>query len=998
MENGRIKTAKLAVAFLALLLISSALILLGSSLTIGSSIEATPLSTRQDYGDLLQYEWSGTGSDEGQSGFSAGPAPEKPDVLWKVQTSGSGFISVFNGKAFVLSGATVKAFDAFSGDLEWTATLESSATGNGGTTKIDNTYFFVDCSGPEVHKISDGSFVSHYTVENYGAMAGSGMYFPGSYSSTLKMKYVTSYDPIEKVGLINAVSLADPKNPELAWTYTVSDPSEIAGFGGGKLYVGSTAATVTVLNGTTGDLLYVSPKTGMVQQHGFYYNGNFYHAAASQCMTCWDGDTGEVLWEFDSRVLGTRAFYAYRGAAGFGRVFDSAVPSDPHGWVCCWDAETGELLWKQPAYYNIAYSTLAVADGKVYVSKCDRTAGSVTAGLVMPGYAFSCFDAFTGTEIWSIEGLNVATPSIAYGNLYFVTGGYVYCIGDSTPTEPWSFGFHGNVDQPRVALGQSGPSDLSEPKWVYATNGKITSSPAIVAGKVYIGSEDHNWYCLDAYTGRKIWDFTTGYKIRSSAAVVNGRVFTGADDGNVYALDAETGEQIWKADAGGLFTTYLFPQEFQVRSSPIVVGNRLYVGAMDGKVYCIDVSDGSVKWRYQTDGPIGGSPAYSDGVIFIASIDTYLYALDAATGTLVWKSIPLNLDLYPTPRGQLFNTPTPVVANDQVFVSGGATFSTTIPDVDYSPTTSPKPGSKRLVALNETTGEVIWITIQSGNTGSTWIPVYVDGVLYVSYNMRVAANNATNGDEIWQQWVGYQILSSVAYADDIRGPKVYICSDVGSVSCLDAETGAGISAYQTPANVEGSPSIWEGKLYFGSADRSIYCFDDSPMVDFSISAESNKGTKLWSNETVVISGRLVSNPMEITWDGNSSYVSIASDMHPGLPDATIKVSFTKPDGTDVTLDTTTDKQGYFSLSYSPTDTGEWGWVAYYDGMRTLGIQYNQAYGEWNPFTVNSPAAGGGGDGGNEAQTAFPMEYVYAAIAVIVIVVVVFLAYFLLKRK
>jgi DNA primase catalytic subunit len=39
---------------------------------------------------------------------------------------------------------------------------------------------------------------------------------------------------------------------------------------------------------------------------------------------------------------------------------------------------------------------------------------------------------------------------------------------------------------------------------------RAASSPAVVGGMVYVGSYDHNVYCLDALTGTKIWNYTTG--------------------------------------------------------------------------------------------------------------------------------------------------------------------------------------------------------------------------------------------------------------------------------------------------------------------------------------------------------------------------------------------------------------------------------------------------------------------------------------------------------
>ena len=1015
----RKRNFKISVAVLAVLLVSSTLVLLGNSVIIEDSIEATPLSPAKDYGDIMQYEWTTGGANENQTGFSAGPAPSRPDILWKVPQSGSGFVCAFDELVFVIGGgwfqpSTLNAYNPFTGDLIYTQSLSSSAIGSGGITKIDDTYLFVNTmSGVEVRRISDGTFVSSFTVPDLMGHPGSAQYFPGTWSSTLKMKYILSYDMVELKGLVNAINLSDPENPELVWTYVAKSVSEIQGYGDGKLFVGTTACTLYALNATTGEFLWESPKTGMVQQHGFYYDGNFYQAAASQAMTCWDGDTGEVLWEYDSSQLGERAYFAYRGAAGYGRVYDCAIPNDPHGWVVCWDAKTGELLWKQPAYYNIAYNTVAVGGGKVYASICDQPAGWVTAGLVMPGYAFACFDAFTGTRLWCIEDLNVATPSIAYGNLYFITGGNLYCIGESTPAKPWSFGYVGNLEQTRVAIGQSGPTDLSTPKWVYATGGKISGSPAVVDGKVYIGSDDHNWYCLDAYTGSKIWDFTTSYKVGSSAAVVGGKVYTGADDGYIYCINATTGAQIWKTDAGGLFDEIMMPQELQSRSSPIVVGDSLYVGALDGKVYCLRTSDGNVEWTYTTGGPIGGSPVYSDGVIFIASTDTYLYALDADNGDFIWHTIGLNLDVgyggqWPT---HYFCTGTPVVAGDVVYVPAGVTYGVTDVPPFYGGAFG---GGMRMAAFNATTGESIWNQTLAGNSGGVWVPTYFDGQLYIPEHMRVSAMDSENpdsgpaqpvgffnqpaGNRTWTTWIGYQILSSVAVADDIRGPKVYVGSDVGSVSCLDATTGAPIAAYQTGANVEGSPTIWEGKLYIGSCDRNVYCFDDSPTVDASISAAANKGAKMWSNETIVIEGRLISNPNEMVWDG-SAYVPVASNLHPGIPNAEIKASFTKPDNTDVPLTTTTDNKGYFSFSYNPTELGDWGWVVYYDGERTKGLTYNWAYGQWNEVTVTSPTSSNGEptNGEEPPPEGIPTEYIYAIVAVIAIIIITVAAYAYMKR-
>ncbi len=219
----------------------------------------------------------------------------------------------------------------------------------------------------------------------------------------------------------------------------------------------------------------------------------------------------------------------------------------------------------------------------------------------------------------------------------------------------------------RVAVGQQGPIDISTPKWEFQTGGDVFSSPAVVDGKVYVGSEDKNWYCLNAYTGAKIWNFTTGFFVRASAAVVDGKVFTGADDGYFYCLDANTGAQLWKTSAGGFFPQYLSSGEGEPRSSPIVIGGRVYCGSLDGKVYCLNPEDGRILYTYATGKPIMGSPAYSDGTIYIASTDSYLYALNSADLSFKWKSFPLDMDVQPQPSNTLYATGTPVVGGGCVY-------------------------------------------------------------------------------------------------------------------------------------------------------------------------------------------------------------------------------------------------------------------------------------------------------------------------------------------
>ena len=46
---------------------------------------------------------------------------------------------------------------------------------------------------------------------------------------------------------------------------------------------------------------------------------------------------------------------------------------------------------------------------------------------------------------------------------------------------------------------------------------------------------------MNATNGVKLWNYTTGGDVDSSPAVVGGVVYVGSDDDNVYALNAANG-------------------------------------------------------------------------------------------------------------------------------------------------------------------------------------------------------------------------------------------------------------------------------------------------------------------------------------------------------------------------------------------------------------------------------------------------------------------------
>lgn len=72
--------------------------------------------------------------------------------------------------------------------------------------------------------------------------------------------------------------------------------------------------------------------------------------------------------------------------------------------------------------------------------------------------------------------------------------------------------------------------------WNFITGGPIFSSPAVANGKLFIGSEDHMLYCLNASIGTSVWNYTTSGLIDSSPSVAYGNIYIGSADEKVYCV------------------------------------------------------------------------------------------------------------------------------------------------------------------------------------------------------------------------------------------------------------------------------------------------------------------------------------------------------------------------------------------------------------------------------------------------------------------------------
>ena len=114
-----------------------------------------------------------------------------------------------------------------------------------------------------------------------------------------------------------------------------------------------------------------------------------------------------------------------------------------------------------------------------------------------------------------------SSPVVSGGNVvYFgADDGFLYAVNagelGAAPADSDGDGFRKKRER------TSTPGNVL---WKHQTGGKIASSPALSPDDktVYVGSDDHHLYALDAAAGEVLWKFETGGEVTSSPVVGTG--------------------------------------------------------------------------------------------------------------------------------------------------------------------------------------------------------------------------------------------------------------------------------------------------------------------------------------------------------------------------------------------------------------------------------------------------------------------------------------------
>ena len=273
-------------------------------------------------------------------------------------------------------------------------------------------------------------------------------------------------------------------------------------------------------------------------------------------------------------------------------------------------------------------------------------------------------------------------------------------------------------------------------------------------------------------------------------------------------LNQDDGKIVWTKElfqSKGATAPKIHSKNSPASPTPIVEKDRIYVHFGHQGTACLSL-EGKIIWRndslhYKPVHGNGGSPVLHGGKLFF-SIDgaqqAGVVALNANDGTLAWR-----MDRKSTASRKFsFTTPAIITVNGQ--------------DQLISP------ASDIVHALNPADGSIIWHARYDGYSVIPR-PVYGNGLVYIctGYNTpSLLAIRPTGKGDVTETHIAWSQKKGIPHTPSLMlvGEELYMVSDRGIASCLNALTGESYWQHRIGSAYSASPFYSEGKIYFLSED------------------------------------------------------------------------------------------------------------------------------------------------------------------------------------
>jgi outer membrane protein assembly factor BamB len=278
----------------------------------------------------------------------------------------------------------------------------------------------------------------------------------------------------------------------------------------------------------------------------------------------------------------------------------------------------------------------------------------------------------------------------------------------------------------------------------------------------------------------------------------------GATSLRALAFDVENGRELVNVEVFRINRrNTLNPKNSHASPTPVVEDDRVYVhfGA-DGTAAL--TTSGDIAWRkrfpYESQHGNGGSPTlYKDLLIFSCdgSDTAFVVALDKRTGAVKWRTPRRQ------PADQAYSTPLVIRVGDRDQIVSVGAF--------------------RAAAYDADSGKEIWRVGYGDGFSNVPRPVFANGLVYIATGFQEPSLLAVRPDgtgDVTRSHVAWTLRRSAPHTPSplAVGDEVYVVSDLGIATCLDAATGQTNWRERLGGNYSASPLFADGRIYFLSEE------------------------------------------------------------------------------------------------------------------------------------------------------------------------------------
>lgn len=359
-------------------------------------------------------------------------------------------------------------------------------------------------------------------------------------------------------------------------------------------------------------------------------------------------------------------------------------------------------------------------------------------------------------------------------------------------------------------LAPIGPTASAE--WEFDTGQPLSAAPTPAGDETYIVSgtrpDTGAITSLKTSDGSHLWTVRLGSISDYSPVVAGDMVFVGTRAGDLHALDRSTGTEVWTTDL-----------ESSVVGSAIVEGGVVYIASRS--IFAIDAATGEQLWRHEIGGDVSRPLTLSGGVISAISSDGNVNLISATNGRRR-LTFPL---WFSTSAGPAVSGTTLVVPGDRAFVQALDTGERDIPmekAVRYWWTKlwlwdmAPRPPLPRAY---------LWQNRELGGDTAYALGADDDSVyLGISENDgsgSLVALDLTTGQVLWEQVTASTTTTPAAQTED----SLIVGAEGGDVIAFDKHTGGILWRLHIEGGLSSAPTLAEdGLLLVPTADGALRAF------------------------------------------------------------------------------------------------------------------------------------------------------------------------------